>query len=72
LPLQSYVIGADLLDPDHAWQAAYGVGEDGAVLVRPDGYVAWRSAALPDDPAEQFAAAMNRIFGRAVEARVPA
>jgi putative polyketide hydroxylase len=25
------------------WMALYGVGEQGAVLVRPDGMVAWRS-----------------------------
>lgn len=25
------------------WQNAYGIGPDGAVLVRPDGFVAWRS-----------------------------
>jgi putative polyketide hydroxylase len=34
---------ADLLDPTGAWPAAYGVGPQGAALVRPDGHVAWRS-----------------------------
>ena len=29
---------------DEEWAAAYGVGAGGAVLVRPDGIVAWRSA----------------------------
>ena len=33
-----------LSDPDGRFQAAYGIGPDGAVLVRPDGYVAWRAA----------------------------
>ncbi|AHH99726.1 FAD-dependent monooxygenase [Kutzneria albida] len=28
---------------DGSWPEVYGVSEDGAVLVRPDGYVAWRS-----------------------------
>jgi putative polyketide hydroxylase len=35
----------DVWDPDGSWQAAYGVGPAGAVLIRPDGIVAWRSAA---------------------------
>jgi len=32
-----------LHDPDEELAAAYGLGSDGAVLVRPDGYVAWRA-----------------------------
>jgi 2-polyprenyl-6-methoxyphenol hydroxylase-like FAD-dependent oxidoreductase len=34
-----------LLDPDGAVPAAYGIASSGAVLVRPDGFVAWRSEA---------------------------
>jgi putative polyketide hydroxylase len=30
-------------EADADWLAAYGIGPDGAVLVRPDGFVAWRS-----------------------------
>jgi len=26
------------------WRDVYGIGKDGAVLIRPDGIVAWRSA----------------------------
>jgi 2-polyprenyl-6-methoxyphenol hydroxylase-like FAD-dependent oxidoreductase len=40
-PLLAYRIGADLSDPDDNWHTAYGIEPDGAVLVRPDGYVAW-------------------------------
>ena len=29
-----------------AWMGLYGVGRDGAVLVRPDGHVAWRQQSL--------------------------
>jgi putative polyketide hydroxylase len=36
-------IGVDLSDVDGRWPAAYGVTDQGAVLVRPDGFVAWRS-----------------------------
>ncbi|MER6352196.1 FAD-dependent monooxygenase [Streptomyces sp. NPDC001634] len=42
--------GSALGDASGAWGPAYGVGADGAVLVRPDGVVAWRSPASKDDP----------------------
>ncbi|MEU7425400.1 FAD-dependent oxidoreductase [Streptomyces sp. NPDC048362] len=32
------------------WAAAHGITADGAVLVRPDGFVAWRSAGAVADP----------------------
>jgi putative polyketide hydroxylase len=38
----------DVIDVDSAWGDVYGVGADGAVLVRPDGHVSWRAFAGPD------------------------
>ena len=38
---------------------------EGAVLVRPDGYVGWRSPAMPADPAASLGEAMMSIMGRA-------
>lgn len=48
LPLRSYRVGAaahaDLVPEDDAdWAERHGTGPGGAVLVRPDGFVAWRS-----------------------------
>ncbi|MFH9705884.1 FAD-dependent oxidoreductase [Streptomyces luteogriseus] len=48
LPLRSYRVGAgahaDLVpDDDTDWAERHGTGPGGAVLVRPDGFVAWRS-----------------------------
>ncbi len=40
--LDVYRIGSDLGDPQGAAAGAYGLQPDGAVLVRPDGFVAWR------------------------------
>lgn len=39
-----YTVGdpGGLADPDGGFAAAYGIGPKGAVLVRPDGFVAWR------------------------------
>src|SRR5262249_51538503 len=39
---------ADLLDVDDVWTRCYGIAEDGAVLVRPDGHVCWRAFDAPE------------------------
>lgn len=51
--LTTVVVGdEDALDPYGAWRKVSQTGEAGAVLVRPDGYVAWRhSTAQYDDQA---------------------
>jgi putative polyketide hydroxylase len=69
-PLVSHAIGGNgyLVDPDGNWHQAYGVESDGAVLVRPDGYVAWRSRAGAAQPAEVLRAAFERMLGRALQA----
>lgn len=45
VPLRTHAVGPDeeLRPADRDWAAAYGVGEGGAVLVRPDAFVSWRS-----------------------------
>ena len=53
-PVEAYLVGTgadhDLVpDLDADWAELHGTAEDGAVLVRPDGFVAWRAdAAMPD------------------------
>jgi putative polyketide hydroxylase len=42
--------GGDLTAVENRWPVAYGVTEGGAVLVRPDGFVAWRSRDCPTQP----------------------
>jgi putative polyketide hydroxylase len=51
----------DLCDVDGRWLSAYGVSESGAVLVRPDGIVAWRSAGAAADPEQALRDALTRI-----------
>lgn len=60
------VVGEDIVDPDGSWMATYGVGQGGAVLVRPDGYVGWRVASMPVDPKRALADAFGQIFARTV------
>jgi hypothetical protein len=55
--LKVHVVGAGgVRDPDNRFGAAYGMGPSGAVLVRPDGYVAWRAVEAP---------VRRGLFGRA-------
>ena len=69
LSIAVHVIGDDLVDSEGKWGAAYGVEDSGAVLVRPDGYVAWRMRSLPDDPRGALAIALDRLLGQ--PAKVP-
>lgn len=43
LTLPVYRIGAEVTETGRSWPEAFGVASDGAVLVRPDGFVCWRS-----------------------------
>ena len=66
IPLDTVVIGpdGDLTDPDGTWHPTYGIDAGSAVLVRPDGYVAWRCRASAD-PASELRRAVGAILGRA-------
>ena len=50
---------------DPQWRETYGIEESGAVLVRPDGHIGWRSAAAAGDPVRVLGDAMNAIHGKA-------
>lgn len=63
LMLSAHRIGGDgIEDADNRWPATFGVDDDGAVLVRPDGYVGWRSAATPPDPEATLRAALRGML----------
>jgi hypothetical protein len=68
-----YAIGAPGLRENTArFLDVYGIEPGGAVLVRPDGYVAWRSrAAVGADPGTELEGALQRILrgDRPVDAR---
>jgi hypothetical protein len=65
-PLIAHTVGkdGDIADPDAKWHDAYGVDTDGAVLVRPDGHVGWRSRSAVSNPQEVLRAVLDCIFGR--------
>jgi 2,4-dichlorophenol 6-monooxygenase len=66
--LRTVVIGAPgALDAYCAWHRAREVDEAGALLVRPDGVIAWRERAAVYDPAdarERLAAALMQVLDR--------
>ncbi len=63
--LVAQMIGAEeISDPEGTWLAAYEIEADGAVLVRPDGYVAWRMRNQPQDPQALLTAAFDGILAR--------
>jgi putative polyketide hydroxylase len=50
--LHRFSVGSDgdLKDINNRWSSAHGVNADGAVLVRPDGFIAWRAREASDEP----------------------
>jgi putative polyketide hydroxylase len=61
----SYAVGpgADLVAEEGAFEQVTGVASDGAVLVRPDGVVSWRSDRA-DDPYAALEAALRQAVCR--------
>lgn len=66
IDLVAYRLGADgdLLDPEDGWQTKLGMPAEGAVLVRPDGFVAWRTNTLPTGPARRLEQAISTVLCR--------
>ena len=66
IPVDVYRVGADadLGDPDGRFAAVYGTGMDGATLIRPDGFVAWRTGSGADDCAAVLGGVLSRVLCR--------
>jgi hypothetical protein len=60
VPLDAYRAGADFGDDMGSVAAAYGIGAEGASLVRPDGFVAWRARTADGDVDAALARALAR------------
>ena len=64
VPVRAYRLGADVTDATGALEASYGTGPTGAVLVRPDGFVAWRTSEAHAEPEDELARALGAALGR--------
>jgi 2,4-dichlorophenol 6-monooxygenase len=62
VPIDCIAIGGDVADEDGQWMKLLGIDADGAVLVRPDQHVAWRSKSSVADPAGTISRALGRIL----------
>lgn len=66
LPLDALRIGhldGDLFDPRLTWAQFRGITAAGAVLVRPDRVVCWRSGGAAENPAGTLAETMSLVLG---------
>ncbi len=66
VPLVAHLIGLEgqLQDIDHHWSEAYRIDEDGALLIRPDGFVAWRQRGAVGDHRTVLMNVVEQIVGR--------
>ena len=64
--VDAYRVGpsGDLTDPDGGFPAAYGISPAGAVLVRPDGFVAWRAKEGDDAAGATIARVLRSLLSR--------
>ncbi len=54
--------GAEYADVDGRWAAVRQITDEGAILVRPDNHVAWRSLSGSENPAGDLGNAISRIL----------
>lgn len=57
-------IGRDWTDLDGTWARVRGIADDGAVLVRPDNHVAWRTAATDEAPLDTLETVLRTVLYR--------
>ena len=63
LTVQSIGPEGNLRDVDHDWSETYGIDADGALLIRPDGFVAWRQHGTVRDQKAELQNVIDQILG---------
>ena len=67
IKLVAYRVGsdasADLRDPESRWQSKAGISASGALLVRPDGLVAWRAVEQVSNAQEEIERIVRCVLG---------
>ena len=64
------VLDSDYVDVRCAWLKNRGISASGAVLVRPDRYVGFRSFGAAEDPLATLTAALGQIVGTSSSASI--
>ena len=61
IPVTSTRVGDDVIPTNSEdFRKLFGIGEKGAMLVRPDGYIAWRCLELPASPVDVLCDALKK------------
>ena len=74
IPLDAFTVGTtegDWMDMRDAWRRVREIGPAGAIVVRPDRFVAWRSAAGAADCVAALNAAFDQLLGHAEPHHAP-
>ena len=63
--VEAYTLGygCDYMDAYRDWVKVRGVGEDGVVLCRPDGFVAWRCRSMVEHPQKKLQSVLQAVLG---------
>ncbi|MFF4779854.1 FAD-dependent oxidoreductase [Streptomyces griseorubiginosus] len=66
VPVRTVVIGPgrEVTDLYYDWAKLRDTDESGALLVRPDKHIAWRSGSLPSDPEAALRGALSQVLGK--------
>ncbi|MBB2893879.1 FAD-dependent monooxygenase [Flexivirga oryzae] len=66
LPVSAYLVGPghEHLDVLGDWRARREIADNGALLVRPDHHVAWRSERMADDPQQTLRSVLSTLLAR--------
>jgi hypothetical protein len=67
VPLEAYRIDADAIDTEGLFLQRTGLAREGALLVRPDGFIAWRSPRSLAEPLAALAEALGCALCRNLE-----
>ncbi len=67
VPLRAVQVGGAIRDPGGSLERLCEIDPDGAILVRPDGHVAWRSRSGAADPTTTLRQVLARILSRSRE-----
>jgi putative polyketide hydroxylase len=69
VPLTAFQFGSDLDGDVDALMACLGISPEGATLIRPDGFIAWRQQGAMPDPARTLSTALSRLLCRDILVR---
>jgi 2,4-dichlorophenol 6-monooxygenase len=73
VPVHTYLVGpdGDLVDAEGVWEELRGHAPDGAILVRPDGHVAFRATSISGDVENELRGALEVALGFKAAASEP-